>query len=410
MPWTRPCKTLGQTVSGSTEPHRVLIAGGGVAALEAALALRALAEKRVAVELLAPEPAFAYRPLAVAEPFSAGEAHRFELAALAGACGAALHRGTLAAVEADEHMAKTGEGFWFGYHSLLIASGAVPVPAVPGALTFRGSEDAAAFRELLAELASGAVERLVFAVPGGVVWPLPLYELALLTAAHLGGWSTPGTELLLVTHEEAPLEIFGPRGSEAVRGVLEARGVSFRGGSYAVAAEAGLLRLVPGGEIPADRVVALPRLRGAPPQGVPHDADGFVPTDLHGHADGLMDVYAAGDATAFPVKQGGIAAQQAQAAAESIAAAAGAPVTPAPFRPVLRGLLLTGGASAFLRTELWGGLWQESIVEPEPLWWPPGKIAGHHLGPFLAEREGLALAGPPAGAVSLPIEVDLSSP
>jgi sulfide:quinone oxidoreductase len=37
---------------------RVLIAGGGVAALEAALALRALAEDRVRVELLAPEPQF----------------------------------------------------------------------------------------------------------------------------------------------------------------------------------------------------------------------------------------------------------------------------------------------------------------------------------------------------------------
>ena len=53
---------------------RVVIAGGGVAALEAALALRALAEDRVSVELLAPETQFWYRPLAVTEPTSGSRA------------------------------------------------------------------------------------------------------------------------------------------------------------------------------------------------------------------------------------------------------------------------------------------------------------------------------------------------
>ena len=380
-----------------------------MAGLEAALALEALAENRVAVELIAPEPAFTYRPLSVAEPFSSGEAHRFGLAALVEECSAALYRGTLAAVEADEHMARTGEDAWFEYDSLLIASGAVPVEAVPGALTFRGSEDAVAFRELLEELASGALRRIVFAVPGGVVWPLPLYELALLTAAQLTARRAREAELVLVTHEESPLAIFGPQASEAVGRLLEARGITFRGASYPAAAEAGRLHLVPGGEIAADRVVALPRLRGPALPGLPHDAEGFIPTDLHGRVEGLLDVYAAGDATAFPVKQGGIAAQQADAAAESIAAAAGAPVTPAPFRPVLRGLLLTGDGSSFLRTELSGGLWNEPIVESEPLWWPPGKISGQYLAPFLAAHADRTHAGAPAGASSLPIEVDFSS-
>ncbi len=39
-------------------PVRVLIAGGGVAALEATLALRTLAEERVAITLVAPESDF----------------------------------------------------------------------------------------------------------------------------------------------------------------------------------------------------------------------------------------------------------------------------------------------------------------------------------------------------------------
>src|SRR2546425_699915 len=67
----------------------------------------------------------------------------------------------------------------------------------------------------------------------------------------------------------------------------------------------GALAVAPSGSIPADRVVALPRLRGRPIEGIPRDGNGFVPTDPHGRVAGLADVFAAGDVTAFPVKQGG---------------------------------------------------------------------------------------------------------
>ena len=100
--------------------------------------------------------------------------------------------------------------------------------------------------------------------------------------------------------------------------------------------------------------------------------------------DNLIDVYAAGDATAFPIKQGGIAAQQAVAAAQAIAADAGADVTPEPFEPVLRGLLVTGGEERYMRSELGGGAGQTSSVTEQALWWPPGKLAAHYLTPYLA--------------------------
>src|SRR5262249_5119732 len=93
-----------------------------------------------------------------------------------------------------------------------------------------------------------------------------------------------------------------------------------------------------------------------------------------------------GDMTTFPVKQGGIAAQQADVVAAAIAARAGADVVPEPFDPVLRGLLLTGGAPAFLRAELHGGRADTSSVADEALWWPPGKIAARYLAPFLASH------------------------
>src|SRR5436309_8844370 len=96
--------------SKSAQRLRILIAGGGVAALETMLALRALAEERVEIELVAPEPRFWYRPLAVAEPFAAGRVHHFELAGVASACRARFTLGALASIEPGRHSARTANG------------------------------------------------------------------------------------------------------------------------------------------------------------------------------------------------------------------------------------------------------------------------------------------------------------
>ena len=390
--------------SRKNDPLRVLIAGGGVAALEALIALRRLAEERVSIEFLAREPQFWYRPLAVAEPFGIGHLHGLDLSAIADEFGAAVTLGALESVDAQRHIARTSAGAEFSYDVLLIAVGARPVEAVPGAFTFRGPADAEGFGRLLAEAENGRVRRLAFAVPGAVAWPLPLYELALQAGARLGR-RRGATELTLVTHEERPLQLFGPGASEAMATLLAERGVQVRLRSYPVAFSEGSLSLAPNGSVAADRVVALPRLSGPALEGVPHAA-GFIPTDRSGRVRGLADVFAAGDATAFPVKQGGLAAQQADAAAEAIASLAGAELTPQPFRPVLRGLILTGGAPLFARAEL-TATGDQFGAGTEALWWPPGKIVGRYLGAFLAERSGLILT-PPSEREALQVEVDLS--
>jgi len=239
-----------------------------------------------------------------------------------------------------------------------------------------------------------------------VAWPLPLYELALLTGTYLTNAGTRGVELAVVTPEEAPLSLFGAAASDAVRELLEIRGIELHVRTTPVSFEAGILRLAPERRLDTDCVVALPRLAGRAMVGVPQDAVGFVPTDEHARVRGLENVYAAGDLTQFPIKQGGIAAQQADAAAEAISAGAGAPIEPAPFRPVLRGLLLTGIFPRYLRSEVGKGV---STVDVEPLWWPPAKIVGRHLAPFLARRLGLSERPPPAareGSVAVEVELD----
>ena len=388
---------------------RVLIAGGGVAALEAALALRELGEGRVSVEMLAPEPQFWYRPLAVAEPFDLGEVRHFDLAELAAAAGATFSPGALSGVDAGSRLAQTSAGSSVPYDVLLVACGAGPTAAVPGALTFRGPADTERMRTLLEEIVAGQVRRVAFVVPWGAVWSLPIYELALMTAAYLAEREVNHVELALVTPEDEPLQLFGRAGSEAVRQLMEEREIAIQTGSCPVEFADGELRLVPEGTIAADRVVALPRLRGPWIDGLPQTVEGFLPVDAHGQVRGLSDVFAAGDITSFPVKQGGIAAQQADAAAETIAANAGADIAPQPFRPVLRGLLLTGRQPRYLRHEITGGAGDASSASPEPLWWPPAKIVGRYLAPFLGAFAGVE--SPPEapsapGAVPIEVEVD----
>jgi sulfide:quinone oxidoreductase len=375
---------------------KVTIVGGGVAALEALIALRALAEERVALELVTPRPTWAYRPLAVAEPFGLGEARSYDLVQIARDQGAALHLAGIQSVDPARHTVTTWDGRTLSYEILLIAVGAHTDVAVPGSTTVKGPGYTSRFRTVLRELDERRIRHVAFAVPAGASWPLPLYELALMTGAHVMQRGLRKYELSLFTPEPEPLQLFGPAASAAISDLLAAHRVSFHGGRYASEARDGELVLVPGPNVAAERVVSLPRLRGPSLPGLPHDAEGFIPTDLHGLVDGEVDVYAAGDATTSPIKQGGVATQQADAAAEAIAARIGAPVDPKPFRPVLRGLLLTGAEPQFMRAEVSGGPDHPPATSTRSLWWPPSKIAARWLAPYLADRHD-ELEQEPAG-------------
>jgi sulfide:quinone oxidoreductase len=391
------------TVSSQDEVT-VLIAGGGVAALEAALALESLADGRLDVQLLSPEPRFWYRATSVAEPFALGRAESFDIADLAKRAGATFTLGRLVSVDAARRIAYTKPGGAIPYSSLLIACGAVPTPAIDGALTFRGPDDTGSIKALLGEVEAGDVRRVAFAVPLGAVWNLPAYELALMTAAWAADVAAD-VELAVVTPESEPLQLFGTEASAAVRGLLDERGIAFHARSYAAEARDGELVLVGGDVLPADRVVALPRLQGPRIGGIPQTFEGFVPVDAHGRVPALGGIYAAGDITSFAIKQGGLAAQQADAAAEAIAAAAGIPIEPRPFEPVLRGVLLTGEGPRYLKGEL-SGPDAGSEIAAEPLWWPATKIVGRFLAPFLGE---IARIAPGAdGSTPSGVEVDVA--
>ncbi len=365
---------------------RVLIAGGGVGALETALALRDLADERTQVELYAPRREFVYRPYAVGEPFGTARVEYFDLERLAERAGASFHLDSIAAVEADVRHAVTHDGDRVPYDYLVLAPGAKRFWPVPGAITFWGLADEAGMEQLLTRLRRGRIRRIAFTVPGGEAWSLPLYELALLTEAELARDPAAEAELTIVTAEATPLQVFGRGASDGVAALLAERGIQFYGGERPIRFERGRLEVVPRGEIEADAVVSLPRLEGRRIPGVPHGEEGFIPVDEHCRVLGEERLFAAGDVTSFPVKQGGIATQQADVIAEAIAAELGGELDPKPFDPVLRAELWTGHGRRYLEGWLAGGHGESSTIGAEPPWGESrGKIVGRYLSGFLAD-------------------------
>ena len=140
-------------------------------------------------------------------------------------------------------------------------------------------------------------------------------------------------------------------------------------------------------QLEADRIITLPRITGRALKGIPAGAGWFVPIDEHCVVQGTDGcVFAAGDATDFAVKHGGIGAQQADTAAGGIAHLAGVGERPPPFEPVIRGMLMTGGQPLYLAARVISGLgWRSEVYERPP--WPAEKIVAEELGPYLGRLD-----------------------
>jgi len=373
-------------------PFRVLIVGGGVGGLEAALALRDLAGDRVATTLLAPASEFVYRPMRVREPFGYSEARRYPLDDISRDIGIELVRDAFKWLDPDKRIVHTEAGEELGYDALLLAPGATLRPRFKHALTLDDSRLDEQLHGLIQDVEEGYVHKLAFISPTPMPWPLPLYELALMTSRRASDMNID-LSVTLATPEDAPLGVFGDKASQAVERLLEDNGILFIPSAHCETPAAGRVSITPGSRnLLVDRVVALPQLFGPSLPGVPlHAHNGFVPIDAHCKVTGLERVYAAGDATDFAVKFGGIAAQQADTAAEAIAALAGVAIEPTPFAPVLHGALLGGPRPLYLSAHVTGGHGSSSEVSEAPTSSPPAKIAAKYLAPYLESRDQAAL-------------------
>lgn len=366
---------------------RVLIAGGGVAALETAFALKDLASAETDVTVLAPNTEFVYRPLAVGEPFAYGPARRYPIEPIVRDAGAKLLNGELGSVDPGKQTIHTRDGEPIEYDALMLALGAKPVVHYTHALTIDDRRMDETLHGLILDVEGGYLNSLAFVSPGRMAWPLPLYELALMMAARAYDMQIK-LSVTIVTPEDAPLAIFGSAASGAVSELLQSAGIEMIGSAYAEIPSQGNLVINPGARrLKVDRVIALPELYGPSVRGIPLGEHGFIRVNPHGQVPDAGPIYAAGDAIDFPIKHGGLGSQEADAAAQSIALLAGAQVTPEPFHPVVHGMLLTGGKPLYLTAQITGGHGFSSEIGDTPTWSPPSKIASKYLAPYLDSHD-----------------------
>jgi sulfide:quinone oxidoreductase len=367
-------------------PFEVVITGGGVAALEAALALRDLAADRTALKLIAASPEFTYRPTSVQEPFSFGGAERYPLDEITRELGVELIEDTVESVDTAGRTVRTASGGQHGYDALLVALGARIHPRYEHATTIDDRRLDELLHGLIQDLEGGYVKRLAFVVPPRMAWPLPIYELALMSARRAYD-SNVDVRITVLTPEDAPLAVFGTGASEGIAALLETHHVDVITAAYCEIPRSGVIQITPGDRtLEADRIVALPELDGPALDGLPIVEHGFIPIDAMCRVRGLEREWAAGDCSDFAIKHGGIASQQADTAAGAIAALAGAPVQAPAFEPRIQGVLLTGGKPRYLRAHITGGHGFSSEMTEHPSWQPGAKIAAKYLAPYLEER------------------------
>ncbi len=375
------------TQAPASSKLRVIIVGGGVAAIETALGLARLAPAQTDVTLIAPNDEFVYRPMTVVEPFSYGAAQRYPLARIAADAGAKLVAGELDWIDRAQRTIHTKAGEQLEYGALVLALGTRAVPRYKHAITIDDRAMDETLHGLIQDIEGGFIRRIAFVAPGRMAWPLPLYELALMTAGRAFDMQME-LATTIITAETAPLGIFGSVASDAVAVLLAKANIERINSGYVEVPEAGAVVVNPGDRhLEFDRVIALPELYGPAVHGIPLVSHGFIPVNLHGQVRAVERIYAAGDATDFPIKQGGIGSQQADAVAQSIASLAGAAVTPEAFRPVARAMLLTDGKPKYLTASITGGQGFSSEITDSPTWSPPSKISAVYLAPYLEDLD-----------------------
>jgi sulfide:quinone oxidoreductase len=254
---------------------------------------------------------------------------------------------------------------------------------------------------LVQDIEGGYIHRLAFVVPSPMPWPLPVYELALMASER--AWERQiQLSITVLTPEETPLAIFGPEVSRELSRLLADQRIEVITSVQCDVPDAKTVRMHPGDRtLAVDHIVALPELRGPAITGLPSDDGGFIPVNQFTAVTGVKHVWAAGDATNFPVKHGGVSAQMAVAAANGIAAVIGWSV-PHRFVPVLEGVLLTGGNPRHLQGRSGGGGPPEMLELKRDDQNP--KIAARYLAPHLASLTPVTpTASQPIAPVTAPI-------
>jgi sulfide:quinone oxidoreductase len=339
----------------------VLILGGGVGGLVAANRLRRLLPAAHRVVLVERESNFVFAPsflwIMTGGRTAAGISR--PLAPLAGK-GIEVVRGEIEGIEPDRRSVIVDGRTLSGDH-LIVALGAELAPeSIPGLAqaghdfyTLSGAE---AFRDALSRFAGGRIA-LLTAAPA-YKCPAAPYEAAMLVEAACRKRKIRGrTQIELYTAEPGPMGVAGPEVSAGVRGLVEARGITYRPNHQVTRAEPGTKQL----DFADGSSSAFDLLAYVPPHRAPRvvresglaSESGWIAVDRNTLRTKFENVYAVGDVATIPLKLGkplpkaGVFAHgEAEVVAKNIAHAVTGKGTPAAFDGTGECFIETGDGKA----------------------------------------------------------------
>lgn len=367
-----------------SERVKILIAGSGPGALEATLALSQSEHLTADISLISPQIEFVYRPNIVMEPFGVVNIARYSVGEIIRHPGVQQWQGVIERVDPAAGKAWSPEGDEFEFDAMIVATGTTPRADLPApAITVGTPGSMDELKRVVAEIDAGEIRNVVFTKPASASYGLPMYELALMAADRVLKQSEQQIAVAVVTPESAPLEIFGAENSLQVAHLCSELGVLVRTSNSVAAFDGSTLTLAGGEEVAVDRLVALPLLEPVVPEGVPAGPNGFVEVDEHQLVAGTENIYAVGDITDFPLKQGGLASEAADAAAEAIEARHGSRESATAFSGETAGILLTTQTRLMMRARI-GEDGSQSLPVEQPTG-PVQKIASRLLAQRLEE-------------------------
>ncbi|MCL4286305.1 MAG: FAD-dependent oxidoreductase [Thermoleophilia bacterium] len=326
---------------------KVLVLGGGFAALETAFLLRMRHRDDLDIRVVAADDRFLFRPNSIYVPFGADPGSLLvDLNEPMRRRDIDFERGRVVEVDPDGRLVTLDDGERFGYDKLVIATGADTSPdEIPGLAAHAATiwttdsmlDVRRRFESVRDRVRAGERRRVLFLVPPNNKCSGPLYEIALMFETWLRrNDARDRVDITWSTYEHGYIQAFGPRLHEHVAEEFAGRGIDGHVEEAAVEVGAGEVRYADGSARGFDELIAFPPYVAAVRYpALDSDERGFVATDPGTRlAAGHDDVYVPGDAGDFPIKQAFLAFLQADAVANHIDAGLRGRDFDQPFDPV----------------------------------------------------------------------------
>lgn len=312
---------------------RIIVLGGGFGGLEAAFYLRMRLHERVDITLISDREYFLFKPNTIYIPFGLDpEQLKVHLEKPTRRKDILFVQHRALEIDTAAQQVITADGTRYSYDYLVVATGASMRPSeIPGltehAQTIWTPQEMLKLRDSLQTLRTQALTgqnlRVLFMVPPNNKCAGPLYEMVFMLDTWLRQQGIrKQVDVTWSTYENSYIQAFGPRLNEVAEAEFAHRDIEHHAGYVVQDVQRRTVNYQNGASLDFDLLISFPPYVAATVfDGLPADDRGFIAaTPQTRQVVGYPNVYVAGDAGDFPVKQAFLAFLQADAIAEHLSA------------------------------------------------------------------------------------------